>query len=761
MVQQNLVGIQLAAALSEAVYRRGYDDLPISLSDDLNLDTLDFGNLLPVPSGIATTTDTEGTRFYYSPRGFCAMVVEKNGQYWITFRGTDSAESFASGAAESLGQPQMAVDPDRLTDIGDWVNNRNLGFGTSAQSQLDDALALTQAVINNLADGDRSKVVVAGQSLGGGLASLVSAVENVKAYAIAPAPFKDQLDVEATFAALAQVGITRTAAEALPTEVQNGLITRDEAFESGGSVLDVYLQYATSLSATQRSQVISAHTSIRATYDTRLQTNLEVHKLTGEVLNDGIGGNAWLVGVDSFTNNVTAYDVGEQASSMGGLTDNTAVSLHSPALHNLVIRTETETQKFSTLMKDDAALRDGLLEHEGISGSIIGARADYALNTALYGSSGVASPGPSPFVLERALWKTVGESQGLYQYFYKVFHDLLNKGAAADGLSATVAPGEVPTAPTLHAGVVRLALGVLRDLLQNTTTIPASALTFAGGSSAGSAFNDKIVIDKTILDAGDVAAQSSGFAALRKDPTSLRNWGVGEVEAIAFKAAADVVTEYGGDTHILDSLILDTASQALGADLKLTWKVLVVQAGAQLQALQYDATSDASAKLFDNATFVKDASHLIFGGDWRDDITGSTADDVIIGGASDDRIEGRQGKDVIIGGVGVPIDTASYANSTGAVTINFSPAQSSERQAGILRVTNDGFGAAGSEDILIGIERIELTKQATRSNSIQTCRPRRRSCRADLFSMAVTSWLQRRPIRRLETHSTSRWLVAG
>lgn len=162
MVQQNLVGIQLAAALSEAVYRRGGDDLPISLKNDLFLDSRNF-NLNVV--GLNSTTDAELTQFFYSPRGFCAIVVEKNGQYWITFRGTDSAESFASGAAESLGQPQTAVDPDRLTDIGDWVNNRNLGFGTSAQSQLDDALALTQAVINNLAAGDRSKVVVAGQSL--------------------------------------------------------------------------------------------------------------------------------------------------------------------------------------------------------------------------------------------------------------------------------------------------------------------------------------------------------------------------------------------------------------------------------------------------------------------------------------------------------------------------------------------------------------------------------------------------------------------
>jgi predicted esterase YcpF (UPF0227 family) len=76
-------------------------------------------------------------------------------------------------------------------DKEDLLNDALLGAGTTLPSQFDDALALTQAVIDQLG-GDRSKVVVVGQSLGGGLAGLVSGVLNVESYIFDPAPFQNQ-----------------------------------------------------------------------------------------------------------------------------------------------------------------------------------------------------------------------------------------------------------------------------------------------------------------------------------------------------------------------------------------------------------------------------------------------------------------------------------------------------------------------------------------------------------------------------------------
>src|SRR5262249_6623251 len=100
--------------------------------------------------------------------------------------------------ATTSGFNQTALDSSRKSDIGDWVNNLNLarGWWTFEQTQLDDALALTRAA-KAYAAATLQHIVVVGQSLGGGLAGLVSAIENVETYAISPAPLYNQLRVEA------------------------------------------------------------------------------------------------------------------------------------------------------------------------------------------------------------------------------------------------------------------------------------------------------------------------------------------------------------------------------------------------------------------------------------------------------------------------------------------------------------------------------------------------------------------------------------
>jgi hypothetical protein len=177
-----LEDLEVAAALAEEIYRRNAKDQPIQLGDIAN--SKDDSDVVRPPS---LTKDPSG--FYYDDAtGFVGQVVDANGKIFVVFRGTD------------LGS---------LTDFdsGDIDADGSLAAGTTARSQLDDALALTRAAIA-AAGGDASKVVVTGQSLGGGLAGLVSGLLNVKSYLFDPAPFANQFNVIAGAQALVDSGLT-------------------------------------------------------------------------------------------------------------------------------------------------------------------------------------------------------------------------------------------------------------------------------------------------------------------------------------------------------------------------------------------------------------------------------------------------------------------------------------------------------------------------------------------------------------------------
>lgn len=138
--------------------------------------------------------------------GFSAFLVQDGDKTVITFRGTDSAaESVVSNiSATFFNKPG---DP-KHSDLGDFNSNNLLGSGTYAPTQWDDVRALVEGVIARHVDAGQTRekalenTIVVGQSLGGGLAGLASAVYGVKGYVYAPAPFAKQLAIEAKVFAL-------------------------------------------------------------------------------------------------------------------------------------------------------------------------------------------------------------------------------------------------------------------------------------------------------------------------------------------------------------------------------------------------------------------------------------------------------------------------------------------------------------------------------------------------------------------------------
>ena len=150
---------------------------------------------------------SEPEGYYYNTvenNGFVARVVKVGSTYTVVFRGTDLSGSLSEFISNNLGylEPELQglLDSNKV-DTGDFDSNYRLGFGTWSGSQLDDALALVQAVRDQAAiDGD--DVVLTGQSLGGRLAGLVGVMTGLEAHVFAPAPFENQLNIEAQKAAV-------------------------------------------------------------------------------------------------------------------------------------------------------------------------------------------------------------------------------------------------------------------------------------------------------------------------------------------------------------------------------------------------------------------------------------------------------------------------------------------------------------------------------------------------------------------------------
>jgi hypothetical protein len=117
------------------------------------------------------------------------VVQGPDGTIYVVFRGTDF-----------FGNPALVI-PSEL-DYTD--GNIPLALGTPSNTQLEDAMALTQAAI---AAAGGKPVVVTGHSLGGGLAGLVSGLLGLKSYLFDPMPFANSLKPAAALFAWTDNGL--------------------------------------------------------------------------------------------------------------------------------------------------------------------------------------------------------------------------------------------------------------------------------------------------------------------------------------------------------------------------------------------------------------------------------------------------------------------------------------------------------------------------------------------------------------------------
>jgi Ca2+-binding RTX toxin-like protein len=702
MSTSGLSGIQLAAALAEQIYHRNTTDDPITLGQ-LGLGTVDLGKV----SGLTSDDSVDGTT-YYSPRGFVGEVVETSDTVYVVFRGTDISGSFLSGfqAAESAGLNQNAVDPSGVNDLGDISNDILLGQGTGQQTQLDDALALTRAAEANAGG---KKVVVVGQSLGGGLAGLVSAIENVPAIAIDPAPFQNQLSIAADESAFAQMGFAQ------PALFPDG--TSEDFFSNSPDNQRKILE-ANGVDDSTIDQYFAVAAAKFGTFLANLQNNLHAYSVTGEILSSAIGLLGTFVGGASpfiAAQTQTAIDVGVSPSASEDLT--TAVSLHSPTLFNLLVRTEGTGEQFEDLLKSDEELRYSLLQNPGISGPVDSNRADPT--GAGFGGSGVVSSGPAPGILYRALWEAVGDTGGFYDQFYARFGTWLSQGAVAQGLSATAQADQL----SVHSGVVKLGLQVVRDSLVSGVPQNAGLNVFGAGDTNGpSAGYVRISL-------GDINKNPSDPTQVEKLPSgsTTQAYGVRDINLFIEQQgeAAFGPTMTLGDLAYLGQLLGGTKSEiSKGTKALAPWQLLVVQAGGNADGSASDFTYDATKTDFESDA---SASTVVIGGSGTNTITGSSANDFLVGGDGKNTFKSGGGQDIIIGGKadntylaqsgptsinsvtflgGGGTNTADYSGVSGPLNLTLSVNQNDSH------VDQLADASSGAMDSFVNVQKFVLSNQA-------------------------------------------------
>ncbi|MCS4089861.1 hypothetical protein [Rhizobium sp. BK176] len=640
-----LTEVQLTAALAEEVYRRstdganGTDDVGITLAE-LNVSSVTS------LSADGLVRDDRGLGLYYADNGFCGQVVEAENTVYVIFRGTDAASSFKWGSYQALVNgsisDQTAQSSDHTFDLGDLYTDVALGKGSVGFTQLDYALSLAQKAVE-FADATGKTVKVVGQSLGGGLAGLVGAVMDLKSFLVAPAPFQAQLNIEATFKALAEYGIARGEVG----HWEGGVLFY--VFQTG-EYLEAALKNNLDWDEGKIADFIALRNQYIAQFQTNLSLNTTINTIEGEMLSDGAGG---ILGT-KFDVPRTQYDLGVEPSITGGLTDNTSVSLHSPTLHALVLLAESTDHKFSELSRNDVYLRNGLFEHPEISGPIEGNRADYGMEG--IGGSGLPSSGAGTHILYRVLWKSLVNQDGFYEKFYKSFGDDLKDGAVSQ---SSLTP--YSSTALLHSGFVNLGLETVRDAIARDGT----------GSVSQAAWH---LFERDGL--------ANGVAV------DLRN--ISELTAIdgvtLGKAELDQAFQY----YVADVLSPSQANDwglTWASKIDLNWTVAVAQSGNG--TLRYGMSAEGLLLQQDEQSL----NHIVFGGSGDDRIRTSNGKDYIYGGDGDDIIEGGSGADLIVGGAHSTLgDTVSYRGSRAAVDIHLGD---------VVQIGGDAEG-----DLLVGIENV-------------------------------------------------------
>jgi hypothetical protein len=321
----NLTDVQLYSALCSDVYHHNDDDQWIDLPDiqkDLK-PVGDLANQVPNFYQLGFTAADDG--FYYKPNGFGARVVldEISNKYIIVYRGTDFNDLTNTGVpgqvvkALTFGRSRQTgtgAGTDQ-NDIGDIVADIQTGKGEwYADDQAHDAIKFAEAV-QQLAG--TKKVVVTGQSLGGGLAGLVCAKLGLESWVFDPAPFAKYLTSMASeAAAISTLGD-------LSISKKEFLFSKDRAGQ-----ID-FLNNTVFNDPAQTTAYIAKLDSELAALKAKITQHQKAFRITGELLDPNGGllnANSTLGKVISFVGNhfdgtINSIDVGAASHVLASITE--------------------------------------------------------------------------------------------------------------------------------------------------------------------------------------------------------------------------------------------------------------------------------------------------------------------------------------------------------------------------------------------------------------------------------------------------------
>lgn len=474
-----------------------------------------------------------------------------------------------------------------------------------------------------------SKVIIVGQSLGGGLAGVVGSVLGLTTYAFAPAPFQNSIQAYAEMDALAAIYPNTTIDVSLmPPGMTGGFHLKTDEIQKNIIIYNGYSELTADLYLSKKHEFI-------ATYAANQEAKLKIHTIQGETLSDGLGSLTALTGAQQFDVQRTSYNVGVPSGAILGSDVNTTITLHGSALHALVIRTHGLSDDFESLLKDDGVLRYGMLSATHIAAPMnpTGAVRQDDRDHSLYGGSGINADGASVTALFRTLWKTVGIENGLYGEFYARFGSGLSHGAVGLDKSGAVASGY-----SVHSGFVSLGLQTVRD-----------GLDTSGANQLGANATALNVFGSELMSGGNYAIIDNGN--ISNNPENSKS-----------NAAFDL------DRVFIDQLISQSPSGITGADSALGFPV--EQVTSQSTPLNWDiaVANSRNSTIYRPIIENLNKAHIFFGGEQADYVEGSNQKDYISTGGGNDIVVLSGGNDIINGGAGS--DTVSYKSSVGGVNVS-------------------------------------------------------------------------------------------
>ena len=429
-------------------------------------------------------------------------------------------EAYRNAITDDIDQPfenfTVSRDADghvteRLVDAGDIYTNGLLGQGTYQETQYDDARAMFDVVNDHLTT-DGQEVVLTGQSLGGGLAALVSAEKGVESHTFGMAPFQRQFEIIGQRNAVSDLLTdpeTSTQFGDLAEQYAEGTIPERDAIErslsddisglrtirgghAGASASKAIRDFNTE-NGTQidRDLIRDFNTQADKNAAAYEENKNEIYASTvaGEFTTNSGEGSVMGAGVESGseqiipTDKMHTYNIGPdqtdlaiqagirvqadggrvmpwtgQVNSLATRGMGEGLTSHSPALNDLVTASQSsDVGAFNDLMADNPNLRYSLLHRPGLAGGVTSGK--IGPDDDMSASQSLSATNESVY---RPLANSLRGDGALYEETHSYFDTLSTQGRGAEGADI-----EDVSLPSLNGAMTQFGLQELRIRTEN------------------------------------------------------------------------------------------------------------------------------------------------------------------------------------------------------------------------------------------------------------------------------------------------------